>query len=158
MTEENDVYGFVLDTTKPHMRGGDLGTAYELVKTRLERKEWPLFERTRSREKLRAGARVAFYVAGKREMSGKIVAKAVIESARLFRPGAEPTDPTRFVTDRPHTVLKIRDLKVLDPPVDFREAMPRLTIRPANPSNWGSVLQGGVRSLNEADWKVLLGS
>ncbi len=155
MKEDSPYYGFVLVTTDPMMKDGEIGSAFELIEARLEKAQWPLYERTRYRSSIIEGARVSFYVAGTRQVKGHIVATARVSQVKGFRYGQNLVDPESFLTDRPHTVLELGTIARLREPIDLRNRIQELTICPENPKNWGSVLQGGVTALGEADWKQL---
>ncbi len=154
--ERSEPYGFLLVTSDPTVTGGERGIAYELVRERLERKRWPLYERTRNRDRIKEGARVAFYVAGTRKHGGCVVAMAEVAEAKRYH-RTERTDPPEYMTEAPSIVLELKNVRELNPPVTFQERLPLLSFRPKDLRKWGNLLQGGTRAIGKADWEKLIG-
>lgn len=155
---EPEELGFLLVTNDPVLKGMQKTDAYTLVMKRLEKRMWPLYEKTRLRERITTGVRVAFYVAGKREHTGTIVATATVSGRVSPSHGGIRTDPPEYLTDRPEIVLELENISILAPPVPLREFIPRLSFCPKDLKNWGSALQGGVRRLTDRDWTTLFPS
>src|SRR5215831_16839175 len=105
--DSDDVFGFVLVTIDPLLarRNDEIGRACDLVRARLERKTWPMFERTGNRKRLFVGAPLAFYVGGHKEHGGEVIAFGEIAGIRPRRPGASSVDPEDFVPDSPDLIL-----------------------------------------------------
>lgn len=154
--EKSEPYGFLLVTSDPSLSGGETGVAYELVKERMRAKRWPLYERTRNRDRIKDGSRVAFYVAGTRKHGGRVVGTAEVAEAKRFH-RTERTDPPQYMTEAPTIVLELKNVRELDPPVSFQERLPLLSFRPKDLKKWGNLLQGGTRALLKGDWEKLLG-
>lgn len=151
-------YGFLLVTADPTLESGRKGSAWDLVRARLDARLWPMYKNTRSREAIQTpGARLAFYVGGVGEKAGSIVATAAVE--RVLPPARLPrvVDPRQFLTDIPSLVLALRDVMIIANPVRFRDVLPLLTVKKPERGSWGILLQGGARALNEADWRTLVG-
>lgn len=146
---------YLLVTTDPVLAGTGMqkSDAYTLVMKRLERRQWPIYEKTRLRENMVPGVRVAFYVAGKREHRGEIVATATVQGRRDVR--AQRTDPPEYLTEQPDLILELDSVEILPRPVVLREFVPKLSFCPKDLKNWGSALQGGVRRLTDRDWALL---
>lgn len=152
---DDEPYGFLLVTADPDLKGGGKGSAYELVAARISTRTWPIYDGTRNRGRMKAGARVAFYVAGSRANAGKIVATGSVTGRRHFRQGAVGADPPEFWTEQPHIVLELGDVSVLEAPVVFKEKLPRLSFCPQNLKKWGTILMGGSRAIAAPDWAIL---
>ena len=148
-------HGFILVTADPLVAGGEIGTAWDLVRARLDSKSWPLYERTRHRKAIDKSAPLAFYIAGKRENHGRIVATAAVKEVEHLRYSSKLTDPPEFLTDRPESILHLDQVRYLEHPIDLRARVTDLDVCPKNARNWGSILQGGVTALSAADWKRL---
>src|SRR5229473_1920453 len=108
-------FGFLL-IAKPPGRGA----AVEVANGRLERGIWPLYERTKNRDALVPGARVAIYVGGQ----AQIIATAVVQE--VITPGRRgiQVDPPEFLTPPASRVLRLSRIVKLDPPVQFRLLLP----------------------------------
>src|SRR5262249_27447396 len=137
-------YGFVLVTVDPELEDGGKAAAYDLVRWRLQRASWPIFRNTRCQRLMVAGSPLGFYVAGSRAHAGMIVATATLKGVRISR-RASAVDPPNFLTELPDSVLELVAVAFLDPPISFRDVVPRLSICPDNVRKWGAILQGGVR-------------
>ena len=148
---------FLLITSDPSMSGGSIGSAVDLVMARLQERLWPLYAGTRNRRRIDSGARVAFYVAGKRKLGGHLVAVAVVGQKRAWRLGDPRIDPDRFLTNAPDSVLELTDIQALEDPIRFRDRLKLLSFAPKNEAMWGAALMGGCRPLSDADWRVLIG-
>jgi len=147
-------FGFILVTSDPATSGPRLH-AWTLTQTRMEAARWPIYASTRYKKALSVGARLAFYVAGTGPLCGHIVGTATVLRVRIWRAGRS-IDPADFQTAPPEVVLELQDVVCLPTPVSFKDRLPALGIGTADPSRWGSLLQGGCRALDEHDWRALL--
>src|SRR5258708_39815402 len=91
-------FGFLLIAKPPGS-----GAAVEVANGRLERGIWPLYERTRNRDALVPGVRIAIYVGGR----AQIIATAVVQE--VVTPGRRgiQVDPPEFVTPPASQVLRL---------------------------------------------------
>lgn len=160
--KETRPFGFLLVTIDPTVVGSvgseaeEMGAAYDLLLARLDRKRWPIFERTRNRTRFFERAPVAFYVGGTRVHHGEIVAVARIAALRPHRPGGPHVDPENYLTDPPDLILDLQDLRFLATPVTLRDALQRLRGGDLS-KHWGVYLMGGCRALSQKEWRVLVG-
>jgi hypothetical protein len=145
--------GFLLVTMDPLGARGVRLPAIQLVRDRLAAARWPIFEGTRNRNAILVGSRVAFYVGGTKDYSGKIVAAAVVTRKSKM---TGPLDLPRYATEWPAYALTLGEVVWLEPCIDFRSRLPELSFRPKNLDRWGVVLMGGCRALAPADWAALL--
>ena len=150
-------FGFILVTTDPDVTHRGKGLATDLVRHRIERAEWPLFDRTPNRERIVVGVPVAFYVAGTGPDSGHLIATATVGGRRRYRPESQLIDPEGHLAERPSIVLALSDIQWIESPIVFRERLPDLAMKPKNMSNWGAVLMGGARAVSQDDWRLLFG-
>src|SRR5258708_26910777 len=129
------------------------GAEVEVANGRLERGIWPLYERTRNRDALVPGARVAIYVGRK----AQIIATAVVQE--VITPGRRgiQVDAPEFLTPPASRVLRLSRIVRLDTPVQFRLLLPRLEMCPRNLQKWGSIVHGDDCAVSENDWRVLFG-
>jgi hypothetical protein len=132
-----------------------LGDAYRLAMHRVERGQWPIYERTRNRNAFVPGLRLCVYIAGSGASGGLIVATATVRRVRPWRSGAA-LDPSAYATEVPHLVVELGDAGLLPTPVRFKDVLPRLSFAPADLSRWGPLLQGGSRRLSQEDWELML--
>src|SRR5688572_21980031 len=78
------------------------------------------------------GSIVGFYVAGFGKDGQHIIARATVANRIAWSSGKGAIDPQTYPTEPPDQVLELRDIAYFDPPIDFRAALPDLTIRPKN--------------------------
>lgn len=147
-------HGFLLITVDPPPVNGVRTSAWSLVRHRLERGRWPLFVSTRNRRVIDAGSRLAFYVAGGRENSGRVM--AISEVSRKLSYGGV-TDPPQLFLPAPDQVLVLQRTEFLQPAPRLRDVVERLSFRPERIEAWGVVLIGGCRALSLADWNLVVG-
>lgn len=156
-TEMDKPYGFLLVTADPALESGRLGSAWDLVRVRLEARLWPIYKNTRSRAAIQApGARLAFYVGGQHEKAGTVIATAVVDHVMPATRSPRVVDPRQYLTNVPHLVLVLKDVTMIAAPIRFRDVLPQLTVKAPARGSWGILLQGGARALNEADWWTLV--
>lgn len=134
-------------TAQAALRDCPKRSAKDIVRVRLNRGLWPLYERTPYRRALRPGSAVALYADRLVIATATIV--GVIEAG--YRTLSDDT-----ATELVAAHLRLENISWLDPAIDFREMLPRLTLCPKNMSKWGVVLMGGIRGINRADWETLL--
>jgi hypothetical protein len=152
-------YGYLLVTADPALESGRTGSAWELVRARLDSGLWPIYKNTRYRAAMQSpGTRLAFYVGGQRENAGAVMATALVEKVVPATRVPRPVDPARFLTDAPHITLVLRNVRTIIKPVMFKDVLPQLSIKPPARGSWGIVLQGGARALTERDWLLLVNS
>lgn len=144
-------YAIMLVASDPPLARGGTGDALRLTKHRLERRQWPIYERTRNRNAFIPGLQVCVYIAGTGPSGGLVVATATVRRVKPWRTGA-PIDPPAYATEVPHVVIELDDAHVLPTPVRFRDVLPRLSFVPVDLTRWGPLLQGGSRRLTRADW------
>ena len=148
--------GFILVTSDPRTQNGRKAWARSLVRDRLQRAKWPIYERTRHRDEFAPGVGVLFYIGGSRREAGTVVASAEVSSVRDWCYDDGLVDPARYQTPLPTKVLHLRNIEWLQRPFKFREALEGLSFCPKNLTKWGVVLIGGVRQVTQRDWDILL--
>ena len=148
---------FLMITSDPDLIDDRPGFALELVESRLEKAQWPLYGNTQNRKRISAGDLLAFYVAGSGPRGGSVVATAAVNALRQWRRRADSFDAFKYLTATPEVVLELNSVRKLSEPVLLRAVLEALTIRPSNLQKWGSALQGGCRQITAADWKLLTG-
>ena len=147
-------FGIMLVASDPPLSRGGSGDAHGLTMHRLERRQWPIYERTRNRNAFVTGVRLCVYIAGNGPTGGLIVATATTRRVRPWRSGT-PIDPPIYATEVPYLVLELEDASPLPVPVRFRDVLPGLSCAPADLSRWGPLLQGGSRRFSQADWELM---
>lgn len=90
-------------------------------------------------------------------MAGMVMATARVEG--VAPPSRSPStgDPLQYLTDIPALVLALKDITMVPRPVQFRDVIGQLSLKIHGKGNYGTLLQGGSRSLTRADWEVLVG-
>lgn len=125
-----------------------LESATRLLSARL----WPLWQGTRNRSAIRAGDRIAVYLAG--QGGSMVVATARVASlgpwtqeiARNY-----PLDPDGTAV----VVMHLDQVTMLPAPVAVRDRLQALSfINPGTPK-WGVAFMGGTRAVSAGDFAVL---
>lgn len=107
---------------------------------RLVHKEWPIYHFTPNRKKLRAGDKAIFYLAG--QGWKKFVGNCIVNSRLKKKGGLD------FSVDLTDTSVWKRKVDVHDVLADLDFVY--------NKNNWGCFFQGGVVSIDEKDYKLIL--
>ena len=152
----SELHGFLLVTIDPPTIRGGTGAAWDLVETRLRKGLWPIYQNTRNRKRFEPGKHVAFYVGGRKQHRGEIVATAVIRSVETWSRFKGTVDPDRYLTGFADQVLRLTEVTYLDRPVELKHRVSRVSFAPTNKVRWGVILMGGCRALTREDWDVLV--
>lgn len=111
----------------------------EVFQERINDKKWPIYRKTQNRNKLKVGDKIIFYKAG--ADGKKFIGKASI--ARGLKP------------DGIDYSLELSDVGVWKKPVSVALVLKDLEfIR--DKTFWGRYFQGGVRSLSESDYNIII--
>ena len=111
-----------------------------VFQVRIDEKTWPIFRKTPNRNRLRVGDNIIFYKSGTN--GKKFIGKASIES-NLQR------------VDQFDYSLKLSGIKVWKKPVKVSKVINNLEFI-SDKTFWGRYFQGGVRSINDSDFEVIL--
>jgi len=149
MSEKN----FILVTRDGERPNGGKVPALEVIRARLVKNRWPIYENTRGRKSFEVGNEVAFYIGGLSESSGFIVAKARIRKiSKAISYNFEDED---ILEEPPFLFLEFTDISHLKMPIKFRDKLESLSICPKNLQKWGVILIGGCRQVGKDDWRVI---
>lgn len=111
----------------------------KVFQERISEKKWPIYRKTQNRNKLKVGDKIIFYKAGAN--GKKFIGKANIAV------GLKP--------DGVDYSLELSDVGVWKKPVIVTSVLDNLEfIR--DKTFWGRYFQGGVRSLSESDYNVII--
>lgn len=130
-------------------------SASEVADKRLRESRWPLYRRTKHRRAFAKGDRLLIYVGGvgaKRQSFVAIAAVATVINV--------DGDRSKALYDREKatavaTWLELSSPKMLEPAIDIRSLLTRLSFAPSNPQRWGPTLIGGVRAITDLDWEII---
>jgi hypothetical protein len=153
LTEE--FCNYILTTSDAEQLTGGVYSAHRVVRFRLTKLEWPLYERTRNRKLIKSGDRLLIYCGGARAGRGHIVASAVVDSIFDVRRGRRLSEESEFISGNPDYVLILKDVSEFSKPVYFRDILPKLDCCPKNMSKWGVILHGGVRRISNSDFDTI---
>lgn len=137
-------------------KNGALLTAKESAGLLLSLGYWPLWNRTKCREMVRAGDELLVYLAGDDPGSQSIVARAEIAEIVPWAKKFADTYPLD-VDGMPEKVLMLKKIKMLDRPTIVKSLLDTLSFVPANKNRWGVVMMGGMRHINQQDFLLLGG-
>tara|TARA_Y100000768_G_scaffold389030_1_gene390890 strand:- start:12952 stop:13422 length:471 start_codon:yes stop_codon:yes gene_type:complete len=141
---------FILVTKDGESFDGCKVSALDVIKRRIERNSWPIYEKTRGRKLFTKGSKIAFYIGGMSKASGKIIATAKIENIVLNSSYSMTDD---YLIEEPaYLFLNFSNVQWLEVPIKVKEKISKLSFCPQNMSKWGVVLMGGCRTLDNKDW------
>ena len=130
--------------------------ASEVANKRLQEGRWPLYRRTKHRRAFEKGDRLLIYVGGtgaKRQSFVATAAVAKIVSAEETR--SVPLLGRKKATTAVAAWLELTSQRLLEPEIEIRPLLPRLSFAPNNPQRWGPTLIGGVRVITDVDWEII---
>lgn len=151
--EREECY-YLLVTSDPYMATSDArGSAYALVKKRMRRALWDIYKRTSFKDKIQAGDKVCFYVAGTKSHKGQIVGQATISD--VSNSVKNTPEHEEYCLSPPVKQLILKDVKEIEP-INFREKFFSLPMgQSVNREKWGAALMGGVKRLSREDWEAI---
>lgn len=117
---------------------------------------WPIWKGTRNKDRVKAGDRVAVYLAGRGKDTKRTMATAKIQEILPWADRMHAECPI-LVDGIPLKVLVLTEVQVLAEPVEIRPLLPRLRFLPSNPKKWGVAFMGGMRSLSAGDFRLVTG-
>ena len=131
-------------------------SAYEAARRLLDARMWVFWGSVEGAGRIKAGNRVAIYVAGNGEHSQEVIATAFVDKVVLWTGDFSSRYPLAEGGELARVVLLER-IVMLDPVVDARARVAQLKSRPRSPDKWGLYFKGGVRSVSERDFRILTG-
>lgn len=129
-------------------------SAADGIKALLKAGIWPLFERTRCKNMVAPDGKVLAYAAGTGE--GMVLAQAEIADVVQWNRRLAEKYPL-LMDGVPDKVLILKNGQFLGSPVLVRDVIGKTSFAPQNLKKWGTCFMGGMRSLNERDFKILSG-
>ncbi len=128
-------------------------SAEDILKQRLTDRFWGLAERTPNRRALQKGDRVVFYV-GIPSMTFAAVATLASDSFTLSEKQKTQYSHGKELYKADYGVI-LEEIQIWDPPRLVKDLIPALTYI-ENKQNWGAYFQGGVRQLDEDNFRVIV--
>lgn len=128
-----------------------LESATRLLSARL----WPLWQGTRNRSAIRAGDRIAVYLAG--QGGSTVVATARVASLGPWTPEISrnyPLDPDGTAV----VVMHLDQVTMLPTPIAVRDRLQALSFINHRTPKWGVAFMGGTRAVSAGDFAVLTAS
>ncbi len=148
----NDRTHFVLIKREGLARDGRALSALDSAMALLGVGLWPLWEHTRNRKSIRAGAKLAVYLAGQ---GGQVVATAGARDVTPWSAGLAKRYPL-VLDGTPEAAIHLKDVRMLSMPVQVRSRIGELSfLAGRNTSKWGVAFMGGTRAVCEQDFRVL---
>lgn len=131
---------------------GNIVSALELAKRRLDAKMWGLWSHTPHQKEIQAGDLCIVYLAGAK--GKQFVAYAHAEKV-------QPTSSKSHIdgnalTDFPSTVLHLRHVHWFEKPISISNLKDQLDFIPKHVIRWGCVLQRGVKRISSQDATTIL--
>lgn len=143
---------FLLIKQGDHTPDGVRLNALQAAKALLGAGVWPLWTRTPCKLLVKAGDRVAIYLAGTNNQA--VVATATVREKKLWTASMLRAYPL-CLSGVPEQVLMLGDVVELKAPVRIADHLDRLDFIGANKAKWGVRLMGGMRSISVDDFQLL---
>lgn len=143
---------FLLIKQADYSVDGDKINAHAAARMLLDAGRWPLWTHTPCKRQVQAGDRLAVYLSGQGNRT--VVATATVKEKLPWKSAMMRTYPLGL-GGIPEFVLILSDVSDLKTPVRIADCLDALSfIDPAQPK-WGVRLMGGMRSLTDADFRLL---
>jgi len=143
---------FMLIVNDAHSVSDTRVPAARVALHRLNRALWPLYKGTKNRNAITPGDKVVVYVAGEHKHRQTFLAYASVAAVESSGRRHATIDPEDLLTDAAYKVLRLRDVVFLQPPVEIRPLLGKLSfLRKTN--RWGAALVGGCRSMTARDFR-----
>ncbi len=114
---------------------------------------WPLWEHTRNRKVIQAGADVAVYLAG----AGNLVIATARVAANVPWSSAIARTYPLMLDGTPFAVLQLADPRTLSTPRNVKALRNELSFLRSVGPKWGVAFMGGTRALSGEDFALLTG-
>lgn len=147
-------FHFLLMKRDSLSRNGTALSAHEAATALLDAGVWPLWEHTRNRKVIQAGAEVAVYLAGGNHL---VVATAKVASNVPWSTALARTYPL-MLDGVPFAALQLRDVRKLPTPRDVKLLRNELSFLRSVGPKWGVAFMGGTRAVSVDDFAVLTGA
>jgi len=147
---------FLLPTQDAEHIDGYKVAAIEIIRKRIEKRKWPLYERTRNRKQMARGDNLLFYVAGKKEKSGHVIGECRIENLKRDLRSAVFLDGDDILNDAASSMIELSNFKLFPNPVYLKGILKELDCCPKNITKWGVILYGGARKISYHDFSYIL--
>jgi hypothetical protein len=136
---------YLFITQDGEYENGKRSSALSVVKDRLAKKTWPVFESTRFKTIVKKGDIIFFYIAGIKEKKGLVVYSAEIECVE------KPTKDTIIDPHSFNNCFAIIKLKNISPTKEIvlKNCLIEGNLIDPNNKKWGAFLMGGVRKVTQ---------
>lgn len=111
---------------------------------------WPLWQHTRNRKAITAGAKVAIYLAG----TSEVVATASVASKEHWTAAHRRAYPL-MLDGTPDSVLILDTVATFERAISVPGRIDKLSFLRPGAIKWGVAFMGGTRSLSKEDFDVL---
>ena len=132
-------------------------TGYESARLLLKNKLWPLWENTRCKNMVEVDHKLLIYIAGNEEHSKCVIASAEVSAVELWSDKKHKKNYPLLLDGIPGKVLMLKNIEILEEPLDIRKKLDTLSFIPENKKKWGVAMMGGMRPLLENDYFKLSG-
>jgi len=150
---------FLVVKRSGYHKGGRLLSATDAAKEILQVGFWPLFFRSPCRRMVKPGHSILIYLAGGESDCQAVIASAVVKDVIDWDAKVHARLYPLMLDGQPETVMNLVDITFFPEPVLIKSKLSQLDLVPKqNPSKWGAMLVGGMKSLTENDYSVLSGA
>lgn len=134
--------------------------AYDILKYRLKNKIWGLHSRTKCRNYIKDGARLIFYITGKRNHSRCFMAEATaVGSLGSFSSFdlERYTDKKEWIDDGGQVYkIELMGIKWFKNPVNIYDIKDKMELFSRKKTNkWGTFIQGGAFRISDKDYSLI---
>lgn len=130
-------------------------SAYEIAKSRIEKRYWPINKNTRNRKSIKSGDVCMFYISGRNENSQTIIGEAVVGEVldivvdECVNNEIEPSYSIYISSIKLSSIITLKD------PMPIRPLLNNLSFISKNIEKWGSSFQGGCRRISKEDYLAI---
>jgi EVE domain-containing protein len=151
------VANYILVTADGKSSTGTIIRAPAVAAARLKSHSWPIYQRTKYRTEFAIGDRLVIYVGGKTRGGQVFVATTKIVGITPADSAVERLEGALRSKGRIALWLDLDAPAALQPPVQVKSLLSRLSFTSDKSAHWGVAFAGGVRRIPEEDWKLIAG-
>lgn len=142
---------------------GGVNSPYDVLYHRVNNKMWPIYLNTKNRHNISVDDELLFYISGKKKCGGQVVAKAKVyelhkkDSSKIYGNLHDLEEEVSFGENILYFIT-LKNVEFLSKPVTLKDNLESISFNSKNPQKWGSILQGGCRSITKEDFLILSGA
>lgn len=142
---------YILVANDSENRFGKKIPAADVIRQRMENKQWEIYQGTKFRDFLKAGDVCIFYAAGKKSGSQNFIGEGEIKNIH-----DSPICIAEYLNqENPLKYIEFSKTINYKDSVSIREKLDLLSFIPENRKKWGMVFMNGCRKIQEKDYMAI---